>query len=182
MRWRSNGSSATKAEELNTGGDTEAALPTHPAAIVHGDLTGVELRMPPYQGTYRLFAVVRDGKGGAAMANLPLRIEHGSARPPAPAKKGTLPLVIVGEGRLALHPVGLDRRCQGDHHGSRLQAAAAQRRRLPEGRLHAGRGLGRRGSGSTRPMPGATRPAGPRTWPVPNAWCSGPVASRAARR
>ena len=95
-----------EAEELNTGGDTEAALPTHPAAIVHGDLTGVELKMPPYQGTYRLFAVVRDGKGGAAMANLPLRIEHGSARPPAPAKKGTLPLVIVGESASPYIPSG----------------------------------------------------------------------------
>ncbi|HEX3133951.1 MAG TPA: glycoside hydrolase family 2 TIM barrel-domain containing protein, partial [Planctomycetota bacterium] len=86
-----------EAEELNTGGDTEAALATHPAAIVKGDLAGVELKMPAYKGTYRLFAVVRDGKGGAAMANLPLRVESGAARPPAPAKKGTLPICIVGE-------------------------------------------------------------------------------------
>jgi hypothetical protein len=87
-----------EAEELNTGGDTEAALPIHPAAIVKGGLTGVELKMPAYQGTYRLFAVVRDGKGGAAMANIPLRVDNGAPRPPAPATRGTLPLSIIGEG------------------------------------------------------------------------------------
>ncbi len=86
-----------EAEELGTGGDTEAALPTHPSAIVKGDLTGVELKMPAYKGAYRLFAIVRDGKGGAAMANIPLRVESGAPRPPAPAKKGTLPIVIIGE-------------------------------------------------------------------------------------
>jgi hypothetical protein len=87
-----------EAEELNTGGDTEAALPTHPSAIVQGDLTGVEVKMPPYKGTYRLFALVHDGKGGSAMANIPLRVDSGAPRPPAPAKKATLPVSIIGEG------------------------------------------------------------------------------------
>ncbi len=95
-----------EAEELGTGGDSEAALAIHPAAIVRGDLTGVEVTMPPHRGTYRLFAVVRDGKGGAAMANLPLKVAIGSVRPPAPAKKGVLPLAIVGESVSSYIPSG----------------------------------------------------------------------------
>lgn len=95
-----------EAEELGTGGDSEPLLPSHPAAIVRGDVNGVELKMPAYQGTYRLFAVVRDGKGGAATANIPLKVETGAPRPLAPAKKGELPLAIIGDSVSPYVPSG----------------------------------------------------------------------------
>jgi hypothetical protein len=83
------------AEEYGSGGDQEAAGVSFPQAIVRGDLTGAEVRLPADGGLYRLFAFVRDGHGNAAAANIPLRVDA-----PITIAKGTaakLPLRVYGE-------------------------------------------------------------------------------------
>lgn len=82
-------------EEYGSGGDKEAAAPSVPDAIVHGDLTGAEVRLPGEGGLYRLFATVRDGHGGAAVANLPLRVDAPVSI--APGARATLPLTVYAE-------------------------------------------------------------------------------------
>jgi hypothetical protein len=57
------------------GGDGERAPPVFPEAIGKADTKGLELTMPKGVGTYRLFAYVYDGKGGAAVANVPVRVK-----------------------------------------------------------------------------------------------------------
>lgn len=77
------------------GGGSENTLPTYPDAIVHTDPASAEIRMPADPGGYRLFVYIRDGKGGAAVANIPLLVK-GTVKMAegAPAK---LPLVIYDE-------------------------------------------------------------------------------------
>jgi len=79
-------------ENYTTGGDHQAAPPTYPEAIVRGDLTGVEMQLPPDGGLFRVYAYLRDGKRGAAVGNLPLRIDAPEKRPPA--IKATIPLSV----------------------------------------------------------------------------------------
>ena len=59
-----------------TGGDAEAAPESFPRSIAEARPDGVRLTMPDRPGPYRLFAVARDGRGGAAVANLPLLVER----------------------------------------------------------------------------------------------------------
>ena len=82
----------------NTGGANEAMPATYPDAIVAGDSSSVTVKMPPYQGGYRLYAFVHDAHGDGAVANLPLHIAQGAAPPPPPARKAALPLVLFGPG------------------------------------------------------------------------------------
>ncbi len=65
----------SESTDRKTGGDAEAAPPAHPECIVSG--TGPELtfRAPSTPGAYRVFLVVRDGKGGATAANFPFRVQ-----------------------------------------------------------------------------------------------------------
>jgi hypothetical protein len=84
-----------EADAYGTGGDAEQAPPTFPAAVVKADPKQVELRMPTNGGGYRLFAYVRDDHGGAAVANVPLRVK-GPMVPPK-ARKAKLPLVVYDE-------------------------------------------------------------------------------------
>ena len=83
----------SEAERYLTGGDAEPEPTAFPSAVARGDLQGAEVRMPERPGAYRLFATVRDGKGGAATANVPLRV-RGDERP-APAAR--LPLTVYDE-------------------------------------------------------------------------------------
>lgn len=78
-----------------TGGDAEDAPPTFPDAIVKADASGAELKMPESGGGYRLFAYVDDGRGGAAVANVPLFIDAPRAMPMA--RQAELPLVVYDE-------------------------------------------------------------------------------------
>ncbi len=81
--------------EYGSGGDKEEAPPTFPEAIVRGDATGAEVKLPKDGGLYRLFATVRDDKGGAAVGNVALRVNGPvTIAKGAPAK---LPLVVYGE-------------------------------------------------------------------------------------
>jgi hypothetical protein len=91
-----------EAHAYGVGGDEEEVPPTFPAAIVKGDAKRVEVKMPREGGGYRLFAYVSDGKGGAAVANVPLRVKG-----PVPVPKGRkakLPLVVYDEAGRASPP------------------------------------------------------------------------------
>ena len=81
---------------FHTGGGGEAAPPTYPDAIVASDGKSVTVKMPPDGGQYRLYAYVRDSRGGAAVANLSLDVPGGPAPPPA-APKAALPLTVYGD-------------------------------------------------------------------------------------
>lgn len=59
----------------STGGDAEAAPPSVSEAILRSDARGAEIKMPKGGGGYRLFVFVRDGHGGAAVANIPLFVK-----------------------------------------------------------------------------------------------------------
>ncbi|MEM1110172.1 MAG: glycoside hydrolase family 2 TIM barrel-domain containing protein [Planctomycetota bacterium] len=79
-----------------TGGDFRPAMPSFPAAIVSSSAERVELQMPRKPGEYRLFAFVRDGRGGAATANAPLRVTGASSDDYFGADV-QLPLVVYGD-------------------------------------------------------------------------------------
>ena len=81
--------------QLGTGGDREQVPPTFPEAIMCGNATGAEVRLPQDGGLYRLFATVRDDHGGAAVGNVVLRVNA----PMKIAKPGatTLPLAVYAD-------------------------------------------------------------------------------------
>jgi hypothetical protein len=82
-------------EEYGTGGDAEDAHLLYPAALVKTDNTSAEIVLPEDGGLYRLFATVHDGLGGAAVANVPLRVDA-----PMIIAKGAdteLPLILYAE-------------------------------------------------------------------------------------
>ena len=60
--------------DLKHGGDAESVPPTFPQAVATGRGPECSVIFPP-PGAYRLFLVVRDGKGGASTANLPFLSE-----------------------------------------------------------------------------------------------------------
>lgn len=61
--------------ELNLGGAAEAERPELPGVVAAAGPASASLRAPAAPGPYRLFAVVKDGRGGAATANLPFLVE-----------------------------------------------------------------------------------------------------------
>lgn len=84
-----------EAEALGTGGDAEPEPEAFPDAIAQADNEHAEIKMPAGPGGYRLFVYVHDGRGGAAVANLPLLVK---GTPVAkPARKAELPLVVYDE-------------------------------------------------------------------------------------
>lgn len=87
---------------FGVGGDDEAVPPTFPESILKRDATSVEVRMPDGGGGYRLFAYLRDGKGGAAVGNIPLYVDAPVKVPAAQVAK--VPLVLYSEGGAAKPP------------------------------------------------------------------------------
>jgi hypothetical protein len=81
--------------QYGSGGDHEAAAPKFPEALVKGDLTGAEIKLPEGGGLYRLYAIVRDGHNGAAAANVLLKVEAPATA--AKARPATLPFAIYTE-------------------------------------------------------------------------------------
>lgn len=82
-------------EQYGTGGDAEESSPEIAGSIVKSDATSAEIRAPREGGLYRLTVLVRDGRGGAATANVPLRVDG-----PAPVLRGKaveLPLTVYAE-------------------------------------------------------------------------------------
>jgi hypothetical protein len=77
------------------GGDAEEAPPTFPDAILKADEKQADVRMPKEGGGYRLFAFVYDDHGGAAVANVPLRVKGPVTLPRARVAK--LPLIVYDE-------------------------------------------------------------------------------------
>lgn len=84
-----------EATDLRTGGDAESAPPEFPDVLVRSDSQTATLTMPKDGGGYRLFAYVRDGKNGAAVANVPLFVKGPSS--PVPARVATLPVIVYDE-------------------------------------------------------------------------------------
>lgn len=88
--------------EFETGGDYRPTPPTFPGAIATSDSTGATVKMPDRPGNYRLFAYVRDGQGGGAVANVPLRVEGKTDR--FRGQHANLPLIVYGDGMSAKPP------------------------------------------------------------------------------
>ncbi|MBA3960368.1 MAG: hypothetical protein H0X40_00505 [Chthoniobacterales bacterium] len=65
----------SESTDRKVGGDTEAAPPSHPECVVEGKGPELTFRAPATAGAYRVFLVVRDGKGGATSANFPFRVQ-----------------------------------------------------------------------------------------------------------
>jgi len=81
---------------IGTNGDKEDIPDTVAGAVVSSSNTGAEVKMPKTPGAYRLFVVVRNAHGGAAVANVPLRVR--GAVPVALGAKAKLPLVVYSNG------------------------------------------------------------------------------------
>ena len=69
---------------LRAGGDAETTPAIFTQAIAKSDATSADIKMPEGGGAYRLFAYVHDEHGGAAVANVPLRVK-GSPKKNVPA-------------------------------------------------------------------------------------------------
>lgn len=82
-------------EQYGTGGDAEAAAKLLAQAIVKSDATSADVRLPSDGGLYRIFATVHDDHGGAAIANIPVRVDAPIRI--ATGKKESLPLIVYGE-------------------------------------------------------------------------------------
>ena len=80
-----------------TGGDRRPAPRRFGESVVNAGPNGAELRMPRRPGKYRVSVEVRDGHGGAAVANLPLHVKGTPGSEPI-ADVVDLPFVVVGDG------------------------------------------------------------------------------------
>ena len=85
-----------------TGGDQRPAPRRYRESIMEAGPGGAELRMPSRPGAYRLSVVVRDGQGGAAVANLPLHVQGAPGSGPI-ADAVDLPFVVVGDSAVAAY-------------------------------------------------------------------------------
>ena len=61
--------------DVKVGGDKEAEPPSFPECILSAEKSGAVIRTPAKPGNYRVFAIVRDGKGGASVENFCFRVE-----------------------------------------------------------------------------------------------------------
>lgn len=84
--------------KYNTGGDTQAAPPEYPDAIVKQGAEEVELKMPEGGGGYWLYAIVHDNHGGAAVADVPLLVKGPEGKLKIDAKVAKLPLELYADG------------------------------------------------------------------------------------
>lgn len=61
--------------EQSVGGDAESEPPAAPGCLASGSGGAVVIRTPAKPGAYRLFLIVRDGKGGASADNLAFQVQ-----------------------------------------------------------------------------------------------------------
>ncbi len=80
----------------DTGGEVQAMAPDFPDAIIAGQGTSVATVKLPGGGNFRLYAYVRDGKGGAAYANVPLKGD--GQRVEAKIPRVALPCAVYADG------------------------------------------------------------------------------------
>lgn len=83
-----------EANSYNTGGDFQESPPSFAANIQSSDQQSATIKMPDALGLYRAYAYVDDGAGGAAVANVPVRVSDGSAEP---GTKIELPFTLYDE-------------------------------------------------------------------------------------
>lgn len=104
VRWVVTG----EADSYVTGGDKQAAPKEFNSAILESNLAGAKIKLPAESGIYRVYAYVDDGaNGGAATANVSVRVK-GDPKPLAePGGKAKLPLVILDEPGSAAAEAGL---------------------------------------------------------------------------
>lgn len=86
---------AADEEQYGTGGDAEEAAATIASAIVRSDANSAEVKLPNDGGLYRIFATVRDDHGGAAIANVPVRVD--APQRIATGRPAGLPLIVYDE-------------------------------------------------------------------------------------
>jgi hypothetical protein len=79
---------------IGVGGDAQAAQTAH-ADAVNASSNTATVTVPANGGGYRLFAYVRDGQGGAAVANTAFSVD--APVKPIPSPKAKLPYVIYGD-------------------------------------------------------------------------------------
>jgi hypothetical protein len=113
--------------DYNTGGDAQPGTTSYPGAIVKSAEGQVELKMPAEGGAHRLYVYVHDGKGGSAVANLPLRVK--GLEPEIKARPAKLPLVLVGDDIKApylatgwmgeVKSVTMDQKCEDQPHSGK---------------------------------------------------------------
>ncbi|MFT5465037.1 MAG: hypothetical protein ACI8UO_000123 [Verrucomicrobiales bacterium] len=77
------------------GGDFQAKPMSFPDAVVESGSDKAKIQMPENGGAYRLYAYVYDNAGGAAVANISLKVD--GPRMIRPGAGSTLPLVIYAE-------------------------------------------------------------------------------------
>ena len=63
------------ADNPNVGGDEEPPTPSIEGAVISAEKNEAIVEIPSEPGDYRLFVYVRDGRGSAATANMPIRAE-----------------------------------------------------------------------------------------------------------
>jgi hypothetical protein len=80
---------------IGVGGDAQAKTDTF-AQAVSADGAKATVTIPKGGGGYRLFAYVYDGKGGAAVANVPMHVDAPIVAQPSP--KAKLPFTIYADG------------------------------------------------------------------------------------
>jgi hypothetical protein len=87
-----------EAAVYGVGGDAEPVPFVVEGAIKSSSSSSAVVQMPDHPGRYRLFVVLRDGQGGAATANVSLRIPGEPPKAdPRRARPATLPLVIYDD-------------------------------------------------------------------------------------
>lgn len=83
-------------KEHMTGGDLQPEPEPLTKAILQNGGPSVRVRMPDRPGQFRLYAFVYDSAGGAAVANVPLKVLDGVNVVSGPPLQ--LPVVVAGEG------------------------------------------------------------------------------------
>lgn len=126
-----------EAGAYGTGGDAEPVPATFPQAIVRADSKQAEFRAPADGGGYRVFAYVDDGRGNAAVANVPFFVKGPVVV--RPARMAQLPLTIYDEADRADPPflptgwmgntkaIQLDPACEVRPHGGKTCLKATYR-------------------------------------------------------
>jgi hypothetical protein len=64
-----------ESRDVKVGGDKESEPPSFPEAIVSSKKGEATIKTPVKSGNYRLFVIVRDGKGAASVENVCFRVE-----------------------------------------------------------------------------------------------------------
>ena len=81
-------------KEIAEGGDSRPSPPKFPESILESSAAGAKIKMPDGGGTYRVYVYLKDGNGGAATANVSLKVK--GERKAALGSKIKLPLTITG--------------------------------------------------------------------------------------